>query len=457
MKFRKEKDFMGEVSVPAGMFFGASTQRAVENFPISGLRFPQSFIRSFSELKKACSEVNAELGLLDTKVSRAISKCCDLISRGDLNDQFVVDVFQTGSGTSTNMNFNEVIAYVASKELKIKVHPNDHVNLGQSSNDVFPTSIHLASSMEIHQKLIPALEGVEKELQKKCREFRGIVKVGRTHLQDATPLTLEQEFSGYLEQIKKSRERVLRALPSLLELAIGGTAVGTGVNTHPDFGKKVIQKLKQKSKLNFQQARNHFEAQASKDGCLEASAALRSVAVSLTKISNDIRWLSCGPRAGIGELVIPAIQPGSSIMPGKVNPVIPEAVLQVGAKVIGNDSSITWAVASGNFELNTMMPLIAYCLLESIEILSNALLVFQKKCLEGMRANSERIKSLLENNLMLATPLALVVGYDQAAEVAKKAWEQNRSVREVALEMLSLSVEELDHLLDPKNMIKPQK
>lgn len=448
---------MGIVAVPEGMFFGASTQRAVENFPISGLRFPKSFIRSFSEIKKVCSEVNAELGLLDPKVARAISKKCDLISKGDLDNQFVVDVFQTGSGTSTNMNFNEVIAFLASKELKTKVHPNDHVNLGQSSNDVFPTAIHLASSLEIHQRLIPALEKCEKGLQKKCQEFRGIVKVGRTHLQDATPLTLEQEFSGYREQIKKSKERVLRSVSSLLELAIGGTAVGTGVNTHPDFGKKVIQKIKQKTGLDFHEARNHFEAQASKDGCLEVSGALRSVAVSLTKISNDIRWLSSGPRAGIGELIIPAVQPGSSIMPGKVNPVISEAVLQVGAKVIGNDSSITWAVASGNFELNTMMPLIAHCLLESIEILSNALEVFQTKCLDGLKADTKRITALLENNLMLATPLAVVVGYDKAAEVAKKAWEQNRSVREVASELLSLSEKDLDQLLDPKNMIKPKK
>lgn len=457
MKFRQEKDSLGMVKVPEEKFYGASTQRAVHNFPISSLRFSRAFIEVFSVVKECCARVNGELKLLDPKVAKAISKACQAIAQGQYDDHFVVDVFQTGSGTSTNMNFNEVIATLSGKELKRKVHPNDEVNKGQSSNDVFPTVIHVCAVHLIQNRLLPALQQLEKVLVDKAKEFKSIVKVGRTHLQDATPLLLGQEFSGYEAQIRKGIERIEKALPSLFELAIGGTAVGTGVNTHPEFGKRVSEELKKKYQLPFVEASNHFEAQAAKDACLEMSGVLRTLAVSLSKIANDLRWLSCGPRAGLSELILPEVQPGSSIMPGKINPVIPEAVLQVCAKVIGNDSTITWAAASGNFELNTMMPVLAFCLLESIEILSSATQVFGEKCIEGLKANQERIDFLLENNLMLATPLALVVGYDKAAELAKTAWREKKSIREVALEQLSLTEKELDKILEPKTMVRPKK
>lgn len=463
MGFRKEKDSMGEMSIPQDKLYGASTQRAVENFPISSLRFSSRFIRVFAWVKEACAQANLELGLLETKRANAILKACREIETGKYDSHFVVDVFQTGSGTSTNMNFNEVAANLANLEMGSKVgshhpvHPNDHVNLGQSSNDVFPTVIHVAAALAVVEKLIPAAETLESSLHKKSVEFEKIVKVGRTHLQDATPLLLGQEFSGYSEQVRKSVGRVKQALPSLLELAIGGTAVGTGINTHPEFGKRVAAHLAKKLNFGFKEAPNHFEAQAAKDGCLEMSGALKTLAVSLTKIANDIRWLSCGPRAGLGELILPETQPGSSIMPGKVNPVIAEALLQAGAKVIGNDSTITWGAACGNFELNTMMPVIAYALLESIEILANGIEVFDKLCVKGIQPNKKRIEELLERNLMLATPLAVVVGYDKAAEVAKKAYQENKSIKEVAQALLSLSEKELTEILDPSKMVKPRK
>ena len=463
MGFRKEKDSMGEMNIPQDKLYGASTQRAVENFPVSSLRFSSSFIKVFAGVKEACAKANLELGLLDTKLANAILKACREIETGQYDSHFVVDVFQTGSGTSTNMNFNEVAANLANLELGSKVgshqpvHPNDHVNLGQSSNDVFPTVIHVAAALCVVERLLPALENLESSLHRKAQEFEKIVKVGRTHLQDATPLLLGQEFSGYSEQMKKSVGRVKHALLSLMELPIGGTAVGTGINTHPEFGKRVTAHLSQKLKLNFKEAPNHFEAQAAKDGCVEMSGALKTVAVSLTKISNDIRWLSCGPRGGLGELILPETQPGSSIMPGKVNPVIAESVLQVGAKVIGNDTTITWGAASGNFELNTMMPLIAHSLLESIEILANGIEIFDKFCVKGIQANKKRIEQLLENNLMLATPLAVIVGYDKAAEVAKKAHQENKSIREVARELLAIPDEQLAEILNPSKMVKPKK
>ena len=457
MKFRKEKDSLGIVEVPQEMLFGASTQRAVQNFAISRLRFSRSFIEAFAVVKENCAKVNGELKLLEPNCVAAIVRSCQEIAEGQYDNHFVVDVFQTGSGTSTNMNFNEVIAHLSGKLLKRKVHPNDEVNKGQSSNDVFPTVIHVAAADSIGHRLLPALRQVREDLENKTKEFKSIVKVGRTHLQDATPLLLGQEFSGYESQIQKSIQRIENTLPSLFELAIGGTAVGTGVNTHPQFGKRVSKRLAKKYRLNFVEASNHFEAQATKDACLEVSGSLRSLSVSLSKIANDLRWLSSGPRAGLGELILPEVQPGSSIMPGKINPVIPESVLQVCAKVIGNDSTITWGAASGNFELNTMMPLIAFCLLESIEILSNALLVFSEKCLRGLQADTQRIQALLEHNLMLATPLALVIGYDKAAEIARAAWKQNKSVREVAAKLLNLSEGELDKILDPKAMVKPKK
>jgi len=463
MGFRKEKDSMGEMNIPQDKLYGASTQRAVENFPISSLRFSSRFIRVFAWVKEACAQANLELGLLEKNLANAILKACREIETGKYDSHFVVDVFQTGSGTSTNMNFNEVAANLANLELGSKVgshqpiHPNDHVNLGQSSNDVFPTVIHVAAVLGVVERLLPALENLESSLNKKAKEFEKVVKVGRTHLQDATPLLLGQEFSGYAEQVKKSVGRIKQSLPSLLELAIGGTAVGTGINTHPEFGKRVTAHLSKKLNLVFKEAPNHFEAQAAKDGCLEMSGALKTVAVSLTKISNDIRWLSCGPRAGLGELILPETQPGSSIMPGKVNPVIAEAILQVGAKVIGNDTTITWGAASGNLELNTMMPLIAHSLLESIEILTNGIEMFDKLCVKGIQANKKRIDQLLENNLMLATPLAVVVGYDKAAEVAKKAHQENKSIREVAQELLAIPEKQLAEILDPSKMVRSQR
>ncbi|MFM8269588.1 MAG: class II fumarate hydratase [Pseudomonadota bacterium] len=435
--------------------WGPNTQKAVENFPISQLKFSDLFLRTFALLKQSCAEVNLELGLLTPKIAKAIIKACEEIARGGHRNQFPVDVFQTGSGTSTNMNFNEVIASLASQKSKEKVHPNDHVNKGQSSNDIFPTAIHAAAGLAVQIKLVPHLKSLEKSLNEKSKEFKNEVKVGRTHLQDATPILLGQEFSGYSEQIKKSQERIEKSSVGLLELAVGGTAVGTGVNTHPEFGNRVCNRLSKKLGIKFKEASNHFEAQASKDGCLEMSGTLRTLAISLTKIANDLRWLGSGPRAGLAEITLPEVQPGSSIMPGKVNPVIAESLLQVCAKVVGNDSALAWAAASGNFELNTMMPLIAYVLLESIELLANGIGLFDKKCVQGIRANSERMTELLERNLMLATPLALKVGYDKAAEIAKRAYQENRTVLEVASEMLSISQEELKKILDPRQMLRP--
>ncbi|NBX82942.1 class II fumarate hydratase [bacterium] len=457
MAFRKERDSLGVVKVPEDKLYGASTQRAVENFKISSLRFSRPFIRAFASVKRACAQTNLELGLLEPQLAQAISSACDEIAKGTFDSHFVVDVFQTGSGTSTNMNFNEVIAQLASQKTKKKVHPNDHVNKGQSSNDIFPTVMHVVIIQKVVSELLPALHKLEETLQKKADRFKSILKVGRTHLQDAAPLSLGQVFSGYQEQIKKAQERLERASSTLLELAVGGTAVGTGINTHPQFGKRVVAHLNRESGYQFKEAKNHFEAQACQDSCVEMSGALKTVAVSLTKIANDIRWLACGPRAGLGEIEIPAVQPGSSIMPGKVNPVIPEAVLQVCAKVIGNDATITWAGASGNFELNTMMPVIAFVLLESVEILAEGTLVFEEKCVRGIEPNSKRIQKLLEDNLMLATPLALVVGYDQATAIAQTAWKEQVSIREVARRELKLSDQELSKILDPRNMIQSKK
>lgn len=437
------------------LLWGPNTQKAVDNFTISPLRFSPVFFQAFSLLKKACAETNLDLGLLDSKAAKAIIEACEEIAKGQHNDQFPVDVFQTGSGTSTNMNFNEVIAELSSRKTKTKIHPNDHVNKGQSSNDIFPSAIHVSAVLLTRKRLLPQIKNLEKAFEKKTQDFKNYLKVGRTHLQDATPILLGQEFSGYREQIRKAYQRVDRALTNLPELAVGGTAVGTGVNTHPEFGKKVSKKLSKELGVPFHEAPNHFEAQASKDACLELSGALKTLAISLTKIANDLRWLGSGPRAGLSEIILPEVQPGSSIMPGKVNPVIPESLLQICAKVVGNDGTIAWAAASGNFELNTMMPLIAYVLLESIEILANGIEMFEKRCIRGLKANPERMDELLKKNLMLATPLALKVGYDKAAQIAKKAYDENRTILEVASEMLPISKEELMNILDPRQMLKP--
>jgi len=459
--YRIEKDSMGEMRIPSHYVFGASTQRAVENFPISGIRFSREFIRVLALIKIACAEVNQKLGKLDAKIADAIRKIGEEIAEGKHDEHFVVDIFQTGSGTSTNMNFNEVASNLANLAAgstigsKKPVHPNDHVNMGQSSNDIIPTAIHVAAAVALSEKLLPALRKLNGTLELKAKALHPWIKTGRTHLQDATPIRLGQEFSGYANQVKKSIERIERSLPSLLELAVGGTAVGTGINTDAKFGALVAENLAKKLNLKFREAENHFEAQASKDACVEASGALKATAVALTKIANDIRWLSSGPRCGIGEIVLPPVQPGSSIMPGKVNPVIPEALLQVCAQVMGNDLAITLGGQSGSFELNVMMPMIAHNLLQSIECLAGAVAVFESKCVSGIEANETRIKETVERSLMLATPLAPVVGYDKAAEISKKAFQQNKTVREVAKEVADLSDAQLNDILDLSQMVIP--
>lgn len=454
-----EKDSMGPVRVPKDMLYGASTQRAVLNFPISGRRFPRPFIQALGQVKLSAAKANLKLGLLDTKQAGAMIRAAQDVRDGEYDAHFVVDVFQTGSGTSTNMNANEVIASLANRGLglmpqaKGRIHPNDHVNKGQSSNDVIPSVMHIAVLMQIKSALVPELRQLRKALDQKARAFKAILKIGRTHLQDATPVTLGQEFGGYAMQIGKAIERLERCYPGLRELAIGGTAVGTGINTHPEFAQTVCQDLNQTLGENFCEAPNHFEAQAAKDACVETSAQLRGLAVALMKIANDIRWLGSGPRAGLGEIRLPAVQPGSSMMPGKVNPVIAEAVMQVAAEVIGNDSAVALAGLSGNFELNVMMPLMAYLLLESIRILTHAVLVFRTRCIAGIRANNKVCEGLIERNLMLATALVPVLGYDKAAAVAKEAYQKGLTVREVVRIKKLIPEKQLSKLLDVKRLI----
>jgi fumarate hydratase class II len=452
---------MGEMKVPSEFLYGASTQRAVENFPIGGPRFSREFIEVLAHIKAACAEVNRGLGKLDAKLADAIIKASEQIAEGKYDEHFPLDIFQTGSGTSTNMNFNEVAANIANLALggtvgsKKPVHPNDHVNMGQSSNDVIPTAIHAAAAVGVTKKLIPALTTLAGALDRKAKEFDGIVKTGRTHLQDATPVLLGQEFSGYTAQVYKSADRLTRALPSIRELPIGGTAVGTGINTDKEFGKLVCERLTKRLGVEFREAGNHFEGQASKDACVEMSGALKTVGVSLFKISNDLRWLGSGPRCGIGEINLPATQPGSSIMPGKVNPVIPEAVMMVAAQVFGNDTAVTWGGANGNFELNVMMPVIAHNLIQSIRLLTGAASTLDEKCVRGIEANTARIAETVERSLMLATPLAPVIGYDKAAEIAKKAHAQGKTIRQVARETLDIDEKELDKILDVSGMVYP--
>lgn len=458
-QYRIEKDSMGEMKIPSRFLYGASTQRAVENFPISQLRFGRDFIRVLAVIKASCAQINQSLGKLDGKLANAILKAAEAIAEGGYDEHFVVDIFQTGSGTSTNMNFNEVAANIANLAMgsavgsKKPVHPNDHVNMGQSSNDIIPTAIHVTASLAIQKELLPALKTLRATLNNKAQNFQLMVKIGRTHLQDATPIFLGQEFSGYENQIKKSIERLERVLPSLCELAVGGTAVGTGINTDARFGHLVSENLAKKLDLPFREAENHFEAQASRDACVETSGVLKTVAVSLIKIANDIRWLSSGPRCGIGEITIPTVQPGSSIMPGKVNPVIPESLLQVCALVIGNDAAITHGGASGNFELNVMMPLISHLLLQSIHCLGGAVKNFETRCVRGIEANAKRIEETVEKSLMLATALIPKIGYDKAAELSKKAFSENKTIREAAEAFLSK--EELSTLLDVSGMCVP--
>lgn len=445
---------MGEVKVPEDAYYGAQTQRAVENFTMSGLRFPTPLIHALGMIKKHAALVNSELGLLDSKLAEPIAAAAREVCEGRRDDQFVVDVFQTGSGTSTNMNANEVIAGRANELLKgvrggkSPVHPNDHVNLGQSSNDVIPSALHVAALVQIEKHLIPALERLKTALRDKSAEFQGVKKIGRTHLQDAVPVTLGQEFSGYARQVELGIERLKSVAPRLSELALGGTAVGTGVNTHPHFAAKVIAGISGETGIPFQEAVNHFEAQAGQDAVVETSGALKTVAVSMIKIAQDIRWLASGPRCGLGEITIPALQPGSSIMPGKVNPVIPEAVLQVCVQVIGHDTAITLGGQGGNFELNVMLPMMGYNLLQSIRWLGEAASAFAQKCVRGITANREKCASHLEESLALATPLVPHIGYDRAAALAKKAFDTRRTVRETALADRVLPEEEIHRILD---------
>ncbi len=454
MKSREEKDSMGTVLVPEEAYYGAQTQRAVENFDISGLRFPSSFIRALGMIKKHAARVNRELQLIDTELADAIIKAAEEVTLGKLDDQFAIDVFQTGSGTSTNMNANEVIAGRANEILtgkkggKSPVHPNDHVNLGQSSNDVIPSAIHMAALSTIRDRLIPAMQKLHKSLKGKAKAFAHVRKIGRTHLQDAVPMSLGQEFSGYARQVEWGIGRIHGTEEALSELTLGGTAVGTGLNTHPDFAPRVIAFISEETGCPFKKALNHFEAQAAQDGAVQTSGVLKTFAVSLIKIANDIRWLSSGPRCGLGEINIPSLQPGSSFMPGKVNPVIPEVVIQTAAQVIGNDAAITFSGQGGNFELNTMLPVIAYNLLQSIHLLSSATAALSEKSVDGISANRERCASNLEQSLALATGLVPVIGYDKAAAIAKEAYEKKMTVREVALEKQVLPEDELNRLLD---------
>ncbi len=456
-EYRIEKDTMGEVQVPADAYYGAQTQRAVENFPISGLRFSRRFIQAIALIKGSAATVNAELGLLDARIADGVRRAADEVAEGGLDGQFVLDIFQTGSGTSTNMNANEVIANRAAEILggergTKEVHPNDHVNMCQSSNDVIPTAIRLAGVLGISEGLIPALERLRSALAAKAVEFDQVVKVGRTHLMDATPVRLGQEFSGYATQVERGVDRLRSALERLSELPLGGTAVGTGLNAHPEFAGRVIAQLADRTGRPLREAADHFEAQGAQDALVEASGALKTVAVSLMKIANDIRWMGSGPRGGIGELRLPSLQPGSSIMPGKVNPVITEVVRQVGAQVIGNDAAITVGGALGDFELNVMMPVMAHNLLQAVDLLTSAATIFRERCVEGLEADAERARALVEQSFPIITALVPKIGYEAAADIAKEALATGRGVREIAAERGVLSPEELEEALDVGKM-----
>jgi fumarate hydratase class II len=452
---RREADSMGEMEVPADALYGAQTARAVNNFKVSGQGIGREMIRALGQIKAVAARVNGGLGLLESGLAEAIEKAAVEVADGVHDRHFPVDVFQTGSGTSSNMNANEVIANRAIQIMggevgSRSVHPNDHVNMGQSSNDVFPTAIHLAARLLVEESLLPSLTRLHAGLEAKAGEFDDIVKTGRTHLQDATPIRLGQEFSAFASQVEHSRNHIVDACRHLEELAIGGTAVGTGINTHPSFGGGVAGALADMTGIPFREAPDHFEAQSARDAAVQMSGSLKTLAVALMKIANDIRWLGSGPRLGLGELELPAVQPGSSIMPGKVNPVIAESLIMVCAQVIGNDAAISLGGLSGNFQLNTMMPLISRNLLEQIRLLAAAVDSFQTRLLDGLRADRERIEALNERSLALATALAPVIGYDLAAEVAKEAHETGRTVGEVALEKRVAGKKELDRLLDPR-------
>ncbi|MFI8510936.1 class II fumarate hydratase [Streptomyces sp. NPDC085460] len=459
---RIERDSMGEVRVPAHAKWRAQTQRAVENFPVSGQRLERAHIEALARIKAAAAKVNAELGVIDRDRAEAIAAAAGEVAEGRWDDQFPVDVFQTGSGTSSNMNTNEVLATLAGERLPADraVHPNDHVNASQSSNDVFPSSIHIAATAAVTRDLIPALDHLAAALERKSAEFATVVKSGRTHLMDATPVTLGQEFGGYAAQVGYGVERLRSALPRLAELPLGGTAVGTGINTPPGFSAAVIAEVARATGLPFTEARDHFEAQGSRDGLVETSGQLRTIAVSLTKIANDLRWMASGPRTGLAEINLPDLQPGSSIMPGKVNPVIPEAVLMVAAQVTGNDTTVAVAGAAGNFELNVMLPVMAKNLLESVRLLANASRLLADRTVDGITANAERAREYAESSPSVVTPLNKYIGYEEAAKVAKRSLAERKTIREVVLESGyvdrgDLTLEQLDEALDVLRMTRP--
>ncbi|HEX8463430.1 MAG TPA: class II fumarate hydratase [Abditibacterium sp.] len=453
MEYRIEKDSMGEMQVPANALYAAQTQRAVENFPISGLTFPPAFIKALSTIKGAAALVNADLELLSPQKAEAIRAAALEVSSGKYDDQFPIDIFQTGSGTSTNMNANEVIATLASRGGE-KIHPNDDVNNGQSSNDVIPTAIHVAASMEIADNLLPGLRHLLAALHVRATETENVVKTGRTHLMDAMPVTLGQEIGGWSAQIEQSIERILASLPRLHELAIGGTAVGTGINAHPDFGNLMARKLEEMTHIPFRESRNHFAAQATLDAATEMSGQLKTLATALFKIANDLRWMNSGPQGGLSEIVLPSLQPGSSIMPGKINPVIPEATMQVAAQVIGNDATIALCNLSGNFQLNVMLPVAAYNLLQSITLLGNVSRVLADKAISGFEVKSEKMLDLVDKNPIMVTVLNPIIGYEKGAALAKQAYKEGRRLKDLALEQTELSAEELETLLDAKEMTK---
>jgi fumarate hydratase class II len=460
MEYRIEHDTMGEVKVPVDALYAAQTARAVENFPISGTTLERAHIAALAQIKKSAALANASLGVLDKNIADAIAYAADEVISGKHDKEFPVDIFQTGSGTSSNMNMNEVLATLATAKLGSKVHPNDHVNASQSSNDVFPTSVHLAVTSALIHNLLPALDHLAKSLEVKAKAWESVVKAGRTHLMDATPVTLGQEFGGYAAQIRYGIERVESTISRVAEVPLGGTAVGTGINTPKGFPQEVIRLLAAETKLPVTEARNHFEAQGARDALVEASGALRTLSVGVTKIANDLRWMGSGPNAGIGELSIPDLQPGSSIMPGKVNPVIPEAVLMVVARVIGNDATVAWAGATGNFELNVAIPVMGNALLESIRLLSNSLVLLADKTIDGLEANVERSRALAESSPSIVTPLNKYIGYESAAKIAKHAVAKGLTIREATIELgyvdgEKLTMEQLDKALNVLSMTKP--
>ncbi len=452
--FRIERDSMGELQVPENALWGAQTQRAVENFPISGLPMPRGFIRALGLIKWAAAGANAELGLMETSKAIAIQEVALQVADGEHDAQFPIDVFQTGSGTSSNMNANEVIANLATTRLGSTVHPNDDVNMCQSSNDVIPTAIHVGAALLITEQLLPSLAYLQKTLETKAEQNHDVIKTGRTHLMDAMPVSLAQELTGWASQVSHGIDRLDASMPRLCQLAQGGTAVGTGINAHPKFGTKVAVLLSEKCALKFSPAADFFAAMSSQDTAVEISGHLKTLAVSLMKIANDLRWMNSGPLAGLGEITLPALQPGSSIMPGKINAVIPEAVTMVAAQVIGNDAAITIGGQSGNFQLNVMLPVVAYNLLQSIEILSNASRQLADHAIAGFTINADTLNDALERNPILVTAMNSVIGYDQGAAIAKKAYAQGRPVREVAKEMTDLSDADLDRLLDPAELTR---